>query len=222
MFKLVVSDPKTRRTYQKEVPQKESGLLNRKIGDKVKGDFLGLAGYELQITGGSDKDGFPMRPDIQGTARKRVLLTGGPGFHPKRKGERRRKSVRGNTISPDIVQVNTKIVKYGAKKLEEIFGKKEEKPKEEKPKEEVKKEEKKAEEKKPEKRKEEPKAEEKKVEEKTKLESKKPEGKGEPKEEEKPKAKPENKEEAKAEMKKSAEKPKEGKKEPEKPKQEKK
>jgi len=132
MFKLVVSDPKTRKTYQKEIPQKESGLIGRKIGDKVKGDFLGMPGYELEITGGSDKQGFPMRPDIPGTARKRVLLTGGPGFHPKRKGERRRKSVRGNTISGDIVQVNTKIVKYGSKKPEEIFGKKEEKPKEEK------------------------------------------------------------------------------------------
>jgi small subunit ribosomal protein S6e len=132
MFKLVVSDPKTRKTYQKEVSQKESGLLNRKIGDKVKGDFLGLAGYELQVTGGSDKQGFPMRPEMQGAARKRVLLRGGPGFHPKQKGERRRKSVRGNVISPDIAQVNAKIVKHGTKKLEQIFGKKEEKSKEEK------------------------------------------------------------------------------------------
>ncbi|NIO22891.1 MAG: 30S ribosomal protein S6e [Candidatus Aenigmarchaeota archaeon] len=157
MFKLVVSDPKTRKTYQKEVSQKESGLLNRKIGDKVKGDFLGMSGYELQITGGSDKQGFPMRPDMQGITRKKVLLTGGPGFHPKQRGERRRKSVRGNTISQDTAQVNTKIVKHGTKKLEQIFGKKEakeEKPKEEKkpepkpeeePKEEPKKEEKPAE-----------------------------------------------------------------------------
>lgn len=149
MFKIVVADPKTKQTYQKEVPQKESGLLGRKIMDKVKGDFLGLSGYELQITGGSDKQGFPMRRDIQGVARKRALLTGGPGFHPRRKGERRRKSVRGNTISPEIVQVNMKILGYGTKKLEEIFGKKEgkketkgkEKPEakaEEKPKEEKK------------------------------------------------------------------------------------
>lgn len=136
MFKLVVSDPKTKKTYQKEVPQKESGLLNMKIKDKVKGEFLGLPGYELEITGGSDKQGFPMRRNIQGVERKRILLTGGPGFHPKAKGERRRKSIRGNTISSEIVQVNTKIVKYGTKKLGEIFGKEEKK--EEKPKEEAK------------------------------------------------------------------------------------
>jgi len=154
VFKIVVSDPKTKKTYQKEVSQKESGLLNRKIRDKVKGDFLGLSGYELEITGGSDKQGFPMRPNIQGVARKRVLLTGGPGFHPKQKGERRRKSVRGNTISPEIVQVNAKIIKYGTKKLEEIFGKKEAKKEEKKP--EAKPEEKPKEEAKTEEKKEEP------------------------------------------------------------------
>jgi len=213
VFKLVVSDPKTRKTYQKEVPQKESGLLNRKIGDKVKGDFLGLSGYELEITGGSDKQGFPMRPDIQGIARKRALLTGGPGFHPKRRGERRRKSVRGNTISPEIVQVNTKIVKYGTKKLEQIFGKKEKKP-EEKAKEEAKPEAKKPEEKKEEAKKEEPavkpepKKEEQKSEEKPAEEKKEPEKSAEPekegkkeagekqepkKEETKPEEKPEKK-----------------------------
>ncbi len=199
MFKLVVSDPKTKKTYQKEVSQKESGLLNRKIGDKVKGDFLGLTGYELEITGGSDKQGFPMRQDIQGTARKRVLLTGGSGFHPKLKGERRRKSVRGNTISPEIVQVNTKIVKYGTKKLEQIFGKKEEKKPEEKPKEE----------KKPEEKKEEAPKEEKAKE----PEKKEPE---KPKEEEKEKTKPEEKKE----LEKKEEPPKEEKKPEEKPKEE--
>lgn len=198
VFKLVVSDPKTKKTYQKEVSQKESGLLNRKIGDKVKGDFLGLSGYEIEVTGGSDKQGFPMRPDIQGTARKRVLLTGGPGFHPKQKGERRRKSIRGNTISQDIVQVNAKIVKYGAKKVEQIFGKKEEKPKEEaKP--EEKKEAKPEEKPKEEAKKEEPKPEE-------KEEKPKEEKKEEAKPEEKP-AEPEKKEEPAEEEKKPEEKP---------------
>ncbi len=193
VFKLVVSDPKTKKTYQKEVSQKESGLLNRKIRDKVKGDFLGLSGYELEITGGSDKQGFPMRPDMQGVARKRVLLTGGPGFHPKQKGERRRKSVRGNVISQEIVQVNAKIVKHGTKKLEQIFGKKEEKPKEEKkeaPKEEKKPEAKaeaKPEEKKPEEIPEEEKPEEKKPEEKPAEPEKKEES---AKEEKKPEEKP--------------------------------
>ncbi len=142
-FKVVVSDPKTRKAYQREVDQNASGLIGKKIGDTVKGDFLGLSGYELQITGGSDKDGFPMRKDIQGTARKKVLLAFPPGFHPKRKGQRKKKSVRGNTISQDITQVNVKIVKYGQKPIEQLFkiekkAEKEAEKAEEKPKEEAK------------------------------------------------------------------------------------
>ena len=193
VFKLVVSDPKTKKTYQKEVSQKESGLLNRKIGERVKGDFLGLAGYEIEITGGSDKQGFPMRPDIQGAARKKILLTGGPGFHPKQKGERKRKSVRGNVISEEIIQVNAKIVKYGAKKLEQIFGKKEEKPKEEKRPEEKKPKEKPAEpeKKEPEKPKE--------VKPEEKAEEKKEEAPGEEKKTEEKPAEPEKKEPEKPE-----------------------
>lgn len=128
-FKVVVSDPKTKKSYQKEISQKESGLIGKKIRDEVKGDFLGLSGYDLEITGGSDKQGFPMNQSIQGSTRKKIILTGGPGFNPKRKGERRRKSVRGNVIASDIAQVNTKILTYGKKSVEELLGlKKEEKP----------------------------------------------------------------------------------------------
>lgn len=125
MFKIVVSDPKTKRTYQKEVGYKESGLLGRKIGDKIKGEFLGLHGYELQLTGGSDKQGFPMRQDMPGAARKKVLLTGRPGFHPTTEGERRRRLVRGNTLSEEIVQVNMKVVTHGKDSLPKLFGKEE-------------------------------------------------------------------------------------------------
>lgn len=147
-FKLVIADPKTRKAYQMEVEQGKSGLLGKKIGDVIKADILGLPGYELEITGGSDKDGFPMRRDVAGPGRKRIVLAYPPGFHPKYKGQRKRKSVRGNTISTDIVQINLKVTGYGQKPLDEIFGKKtettepseaktetKEKVKEEKPKE---------------------------------------------------------------------------------------
>jgi len=125
VFKIVVSDPKTKHTFQKEVGEKESGLIGRRIGEKIKGDFLGLHGYEFQLTGGSDKQGFPMRQDIPGAIRKKMLLTGGPGFHPTEKGERRRKLIRGNTFSEDIVQVNMKAVVYGKDSLAKLFGKEE-------------------------------------------------------------------------------------------------
>ncbi len=128
--KFVVSDPETRRSFQLEVEQsKVLGLIGKKIGEEFNGDLIGLQGYVLKITGGTDKDGFPMHPQVEGSARKKVLLTGPPCFHPRKKGERRRKTVRGNTISEDIVQINCKIVKKGEKPIEEIVPvkKKEEK-----------------------------------------------------------------------------------------------
>ncbi len=128
-FKVVLSDPKTRRAYQKEVDEAASGLVGKKLGEQVRGDFLGLSGYELQVTGGSDKEGFPMRRDLEGIGRKKVLLSAGPGFYPKLKGQRRRRSVRGNTISNQISQVNIKVLTHGSKSIEELLGVK---PKEEK------------------------------------------------------------------------------------------
>ena len=119
-FKLVIADPKTRKSYQKEVSGE--GILGKKIGGKIEGAAAGLAGYELQITGGSDKDGFPMRKDVDGSARKRILISNAPGFHPKLEGQRKRKSIRGNTVSDDIAQLNTKVVRYGKEPLDKLFG----------------------------------------------------------------------------------------------------
>ncbi|PIN98668.1 MAG: 30S ribosomal protein S6e [Candidatus Diapherotrites archaeon CG10_big_fil_rev_8_21_14_0_10_31_34] len=119
---IVLSDPKTRKAFGKKV-ETTALLLNKKIGEQVKLDSIGLEGYEAKISGGSDKQGFPMRTDIPGIARKKIFIKGGIGFHPKRKGERKRVSVRGNTISEETEQVNLVITKQGTKKLEEIFGK---------------------------------------------------------------------------------------------------
>lgn len=86
-------------------------IINMKIGDRIDGRIVGLPNVLLEIRGGSDLAGFPMRSDIEGPVKKYVLLSKGPGFRPKEDGERRRKLVRGNTISEDIVQVNTVIIK---------------------------------------------------------------------------------------------------------------
>lgn len=120
MVKINISNPKTGKTYQKEVETR--GLVGLKIGEEFDGGKIGLKGYKLQITGGTDSDGFPMRPDIEGTVRKRLLLAGPPGHHPKEKGERRRKSVRGNTVSEDIALINVKIVKHGKRPLDRLLG----------------------------------------------------------------------------------------------------
>nr|MDO8134877.1 30S ribosomal protein S6e [Candidatus Njordarchaeum guaymaensis] len=121
--KLVVSDPAAKRAYQIEISEdKARSLFGRKIGETVTGDPIGLKGYELLITGGSDKDGFPMRSDMHGEGRKKILLASGSGYRPKEKGARKRKMVRGSTVTREIAQVNAKVTKKGEKTLEDIIG----------------------------------------------------------------------------------------------------
>lgn len=127
-MKIVVSEPKTGKSYQTEIDaNKSKALYGSKIGEEVDGGILGLTGYKLEVRGGTDKDGFPMRPGVQGTERKRILIASGAGFRKKRKGERRKKGIRGNIISEHIEQINFKVKTIGQKPLEELIGKKEEK-----------------------------------------------------------------------------------------------
>ena len=126
-MRIVISDTKTGKTYQKEVPkEKEAALTGKKIGESLEGDEVGLPGYTLQLTGGSDIAGFPMRMDISGARRMKPLISDGIGYRAARPGTQKRKTVRGNTYSPDVVQVNAKVVKAGTSSLEELFPKKEE------------------------------------------------------------------------------------------------
>lgn len=120
-FKVVVSEKEN--SYQIDVDAKETKkLVGLSIGEEFNGDIIGLVGYSLKITGGSDKNGFPMKKDLTGPRRVRSLVSGGVGYHPDRAGKRRRKTFRGNTISEDIIQINTIISKAGSKSLEEILG----------------------------------------------------------------------------------------------------
>ncbi|MBN1275324.1 30S ribosomal protein S6e [Candidatus Woesearchaeota archaeon] len=96
---------------------KASALIGKKIGDKVSGKQAGFDGYEFEVTGGSDSSGFPMRKDVQGTARKKILTTKGVGMRTNRKGLRLRKTVAGNTVFENTAQVNLKVLKAGKKPL---------------------------------------------------------------------------------------------------------
>ena len=107
-YRFVISEPKTRKSYQKDI--EAPSLTGLKIGDSFDGTLIGLEGFKLQITGGSDKEGFPMRSDLIGPGRHEALLSGPPGFHPLAKGMRKRKLIRGNTVSADIIQLNCKIL----------------------------------------------------------------------------------------------------------------
>jgi small subunit ribosomal protein S6e len=113
--KVVMADPKERRTLQKEVEDSKF-LQGLKIGDKFRGEHFELAGYEFEITGGSDDAGFPMRKDIS-TPRARILAVSGTGLREKKAGRRERKTVSGNMISAHTAQVNAKVIKYGTKPL---------------------------------------------------------------------------------------------------------
>ena len=111
-FKVVISDPETGRSNVVELEEARAvPLIGRKIGDVLDGAVVGLSGHKVMVTGGTDSSGFPMRPDIHGGIKARVLISGGVGYRPREKGVRRRKMVRGNMITEDMVQVNMKIVK---------------------------------------------------------------------------------------------------------------
>lgn len=117
-FKVVVSDAKT--SYAKAVGDPQSaGFLGKRIGETIGGELLGLPGYTFRITGGTDKSGFPMRPEVPGARQVRILVSDGFGFHAPRDGMRRRRSFRGSAISEETVQINMVVEKRGPKPLGE-------------------------------------------------------------------------------------------------------
>lgn len=133
------------KTYKAETDNEE--ITGYSIGETIDGALISddLAGFELEITGTSDKAGFCGLPNIQGTRLHRVLLSYERGMHkrPKHEGKkvrsnknpkglRLRKTVRGKEISLDTVQINTKVVKEGKKKFDDLFAAPEEPAAEEK------------------------------------------------------------------------------------------
>jgi small subunit ribosomal protein S6e len=101
-----------------EIDEKKFRFEGMAIGDTIKGGLIGFPNYEFEITGGSDASGFPMRKDVHGPVKKRILVSKrGIGYKPSRKGEKRRKTVRGNEITIDMTLINLKILKYGETEL---------------------------------------------------------------------------------------------------------
>lgn len=130
-FKLVISNPKDGKSYQRELKDDNAkALVGKKLGEDFKGELIDLPGYEFKITGGSDAAGFPMRWDVDGSQRKQITIVKGVGVHnklrkpnPKKKGWRTingmrlKKTVAGNTIYEKTAQINVKILKEGKEKL---------------------------------------------------------------------------------------------------------
>ena len=121
-FKVVVNDTKNGKSHQVQVSgHHANSLIGKKIGDEVDGIFISLPGYKLQITGGTDKDGFSMRADLPGMGRRKLLLSESKGFKPGENGMRKKKSVRGNTVNQDIVQINMKVTKYSSRPIDSLI-----------------------------------------------------------------------------------------------------
>ena len=150
MFKINISE-KSGKTYKFEAEIEE--LIGKALHDKISGKELlpDLEGYELEITGASDKAGFTAMEGVEGVGLKRVFLEYGKAMHrrprregkkkvsnPRPKGLRMRKTVRGKIISPAISQINFKILKEGSKKLSEVFAEQNKAKEVEQPKEEPK------------------------------------------------------------------------------------
>jgi len=146
VFKINIAE-KSGKTYKLE--SEAQALIGKKLYDKFQGSEISpdLSGYEFEITGASDKAGFPSLERVEGVQLKRVLLSYEKGMHrrPKKEGKKKRsdntpkglrlrKTVRGNTISDSVVQVNLKIVKEGNKKLSEVFPEQNKAPEAEAPK----------------------------------------------------------------------------------------
>ena len=141
-FKINISE-KNGKTFHMDLDSE--AFFGKEIKGKVQGTEISpdLAGYEFEIAGASDKAGFTVMENVDGILLKKVLLRYGKGMHRRSrregkkkrsnftpKGLKQRVTVRGKIISPEIVQINLKILKEGAKKLSEIFpeqNKKEEK-----------------------------------------------------------------------------------------------
>merc|ERR1712005_97389 len=124
-MKLNIANPATGSQMLLEVDdeRKLAVFMDRKIGQEVPLDSLeeGFAGYQVRISGGLDKQGFPMKQGISTAHRVRVLLGKHPGyFNPKRKGERRRRSVRGAIVAQDIAVLNLVLVRQGEQPLPKL------------------------------------------------------------------------------------------------------
>ena len=120
-FQVIVGDDDGT-TYSFEVDGQDANrFIGRSIGETVDGDAVDLPGYEVEITGGSDRAGRPMHSEISGSGTTATLSTGGVGFDPNVEGERKRITVRGAEVSEDTRQINAKITARGEQSIDDLI-----------------------------------------------------------------------------------------------------
>ena len=122
-MKLNISFPAngTQKLVEIEDDRKLRAFMDHRMGQEVVGDSLGpeYKGYVFKITGGNDKQGFPMKQGIMHPTRVRLLLSDGHScYRPRRTGERKRKSVRGCIVGMDLAVLALSVVKKGEEEVE--------------------------------------------------------------------------------------------------------
>ncbi|SEH13073.1 small subunit ribosomal protein S6e [Natronorubrum sediminis] len=123
-FTVVVGDPESGSSYQLEAEEQDANrFIGKSIGEEVDGNAVGLEGYTLEITGGSDDAGRPLSPDVSGSSLQEVLMEERQtGYKPSRDGERRRITVRGSEVSDAVAQINASVVEAGSSGIDELLG----------------------------------------------------------------------------------------------------
>jgi len=117
-MKLNIANPATgqQKTINIDEERRFRIFYDKKISQEVEADTIGdeFKGYIVRVTGGNDKQGFPMKQGVLLPHRVRLLLADGHScYRPRRNGERKRKSVRGCIVGPDIAVLSVVIVKQG-------------------------------------------------------------------------------------------------------------
>lgn len=117
-MKFNIANPATgqQKTIDLDDERRFRVFYDKKMSQEVPGDSLGdeFKGYIFRISGGNDKQGFPMKQGVLVPYRVRLLLSAGHScYRPRRTGERARKSVRGCIVGPDIAVLSLVIVKQG-------------------------------------------------------------------------------------------------------------
>jgi small subunit ribosomal protein S6e len=127
-FQVVVGDPDSGDSYQFDVDgQSANRFIGRELGEEVDGAAVGLDGYTLELTGGSDDAGRPLREDVAGSNLTEVLLAErSTGYHPDRDGERRRVTVRGREVTETVVQINATVSEHGEESIPVALGEEDE------------------------------------------------------------------------------------------------
>ncbi|RMJ19511.1 40S ribosomal protein S6-B [Fusarium euwallaceae] len=117
-MKLNISYPAngSQKLIEIEDERKLRVFMEKRMGAEVPGDSVGdeFKGYIFRITGGNDKQGFPMKQGVMHPTRVRLLLSDGHScYRPRRTGERKRKSVRGCIVGMDLSVLALSVVKQG-------------------------------------------------------------------------------------------------------------